>query len=89
MFVSGGLDLAFADFTVAGLTDKRRFDLKTAGGEDGGIVLFNHFAMIEIPSFVEVLRSGMQLSMVIGIDYTASNGNIGEPNSLHALNEHN
>lgn len=29
------------------------------------------------------------MSMVVGIDYTASNGNQATPNSLHALNNNN
>ena len=38
-----------------------------------------------MPSFVDILRSGMQLSMAVAIDFTASNGDPSDHESLHYL----
>ena len=37
-------------------------------------------------TFVDYLAGGMQINLVIGIDFTASNGGPSEPNSLHCFN---
>ena len=38
-------------------------------------------------TFLDYLRGNWQLSLVIGIDYTFSNGPIHKPDSLHAIKE--
>ena len=58
--------------------------LKGATGQPAGNIIFRDFKLVEKPSFVEVLRSGWQLSLAVAIDYTASNGNLSDPTSLHA-----
>jgi hypothetical protein len=35
--------------------------------------------------FIEYLEKGMQVSLIVGIDYTASNGNPNDKNSLHFI----
>jgi hypothetical protein len=44
---------------------------------------FDQFTIVERPSFVEYLRSGWNINMTAAIDFTASNGELFEPNSLH------
>lgn len=39
----------------------------------------------EKPSFVEYLRSGWNINMSVAIDFTASNGEVTAPTSLHRL----
>lgn len=39
----------------------------------------------ERPGFTEYLRSGWQIQLHIAIDYTASNGAITTPGSLHSM----
>ncbi|KNC82961.1 hypothetical protein SARC_04754 [Sphaeroforma arctica JP610] len=39
------------------------------------------------PSFLEYLRGGTELGLVIGVDFTASNGDPREPKSLHYYSE--
>jgi hypothetical protein len=34
---------------------------------------------------IDYLKSGMQINLCVAIDYTASNGEISEPSSLHFL----
>ena len=41
--------------------------------------------VVEEFKFVDYLRGGLQLSMIFGIDYTASNGEIHDPSSLHYI----
>ena len=63
-----------------------RHDLKN-GSNVCGSITFTEYKRIEMPSFVEILRSGMQLSMAIAIDFTASNGDPQDPQSLHCLGQ--
>ena len=41
------------------------------------------------PSFVDYLRAGWEISLQVAIDYTASNLEIADPNSLHSLGPNN
>lgn len=38
------------------------------------------------PSFVDYLRSGLQLNLIVAIDFTGSNGSPTAPTSLHYIN---
>ena len=58
--------------------------MKTEQGKVAGDIYFEHFKLIKKPSFLEVLKSGWQIRLAVGIDFTASNGHIAQPNSLHA-----
>ena len=62
-------------------------DAKT--GAFAGILNFNDFRVIEHPNFVDYLRSGWQISLSVAIDFTASNGQINDPTSLHSLGDNN
>lgn len=53
------------------------------GNKNGGNLRFEQFNIIELPNFMEYLRSGWAINMSIAIDFTASNGSITDPNSLH------
>lgn len=44
---------------------------------------FDQFIIVERPSFVEYLRSGWNINLTAAIDFTASNGEVFEVNSLH------
>jgi hypothetical protein len=58
-------------------------------GSDAGMIVVKDFKLVERPTFVEILRSGVQLSLAVAIDYTASNGPIDHPRSLHNLSSFN
>jgi hypothetical protein len=47
------------------------------------------FDLRVIPSFIDYLRSGWQISLVCAIDYTGSNGVPTSPTSLHFLGPNN
>jgi hypothetical protein len=63
------------------------FDLRNEKGEKKGILKFKHFAIIEQYSFTDYLKSGWKINMSVAIDFTASNGEPSEKNSLHRINE--
>ena len=71
--------------TIAQLEEgKRVFDV----GDDCTL-RFVAFELVEKPSFVDFLRSGWQIGLTFAIDYTASNGQAENPDSLHNLGPNN
>jgi hypothetical protein len=52
-------------------------------GQAGGEIFLSNFVYSENPNFAEYLRSGWQMSLSVAIDFTASNGKINDPKSLH------
>ena len=60
--------------------------LQAADNTSLTIVDFKQFI---VPTFVDYLRSGWNISLVCAIDYTASNGNSSSPSSLHYLGPQN
>ena len=76
----GSVTLKVTDLVGGKLT----YDL-THNNNPAGKVTFNNFVMVEVPSFVDILRSGYQLSMAVAIDFTASNGDPSDYASLHRL----
>ena len=58
-------------------------------GNFAGVLKFNDFTVIENANFVDYLRSGWQVSLSVAIDFTASNGQVTQPKSMHSLDEKN
>jgi hypothetical protein len=52
-------------------------------GQRGGNLVLEQFTVIEMPNFMEYLRSGWCINLSVAIDYTASNKDIVEKDSLH------
>eukprot|EP00968_Pinguiococcus_pyrenoidosus_P003495 scaffold228_cov312-Pinguiococcus_pyrenoidosus.AAC.13 len=52
---------------------------------NSGEVSVVHREILVKPSFSDYLRGGMELSMMVAIDYTASNGSVTQPTSLHYM----
>ena len=46
---------------------------------------YNRSQLLYQYSFIDYIKNGVQLGLSIGIDFTASNGQINDPNSLHRL----
>lgn len=61
---------------------KKEFSLDKSG-KRGGTFNIEQFSIVEMPSFMEYLRSGWAINMSLAIDFTASNGELSEPRSLH------
>lgn len=51
-----------------------------------GTIYFRQIEMVKVYSFLEYLSGGCQISLMVAIDFTGSNGNPQMPNSLHYLN---
>lgn len=78
----------FVIITAAQLSseESQRFELRDDQGRPAGTLIFESIRLLRKPSFVEYLRSGWFINMSVAIDFTASNGDIYMPNSLHRLN---
>lgn len=46
----------------------------------------NHFRSEQIYDFLDFLYGGMNMTMVVGVDFTASNKDPEDPSSLHFIN---
>lgn len=51
-----------------------------------GSLSLDAFSLFTKPSFVDYLRGGLQLNMMVAVDFTGSNGVPKFPNSLHYMN---
>jgi hypothetical protein len=51
--------------------------------KDVGTLSISTAQLLQEPSFLEYLQAGMELGLVVAIDFTASNGNPSDPRSLH------
>lgn len=48
-----------------------------------GEMKIDHFNVVEMPNFMEYLRSGWAINLSLAIDFTASNKELFEKDSLH------
>ena len=78
-----------AIFKVKDLVTGHRLELKNEkkSNETGGFIIVVLANVIQEKSFLDHLRHGMQLSVSIGIDFTASNGLPSNNNSLHYFSD--
>lgn len=58
-------------------------DLKNYSGAKAGLVYLENVRILERPSLVDYLRSGWSINTSFSIDFTASNGDIEDADSLH------
>lgn len=85
LMVSGTHEAGHIITTTAQLLDGGTKKLKNGPGN----FIFKEFQLNEVPSFTDYLSGGWQISFAVAIDFTASNGNPQNPNSLHFLGESN
>jgi hypothetical protein len=87
--------LGAASFTVAQVQAQggQRLALpikKDKGGKadskDRGQVILNEFAIIRKPSFLDFLAGDTEIDVMVAIDFTASNGDPKQADSLHYMN---
>ena len=50
-----------------------------------GQLILDKFSAFNKPTFVDYLRGGLELNMIIAVDFTASNGSPLQPSSLHYM----
>lgn len=51
-----------------------------------GRLILEEYQVYQKPSFVDYLRGGLELNMIVAIDFTGSNGSPKHPTSLHYMN---
>lgn len=50
------------------------------------MIVLERFELVSKPSFVDYLKGGLELNMIIAVDFTGSNGIPTSPSSLHYMN---
>lgn len=48
-------------------------------------MILEKFEVVQVPNFIDYLKSGLQLNLVVAIDFTGSNGSPSSMNSLHYI----
>jgi copine 5/8/9 len=64
----------------------KSFEIIKRQGNPYGVLAFSNFQIMSIPTMMDYLRSGWTISLSVAIDFTASNGELTDPNSLHFIN---
>eukprot|EP01080_Neovahlkampfia_damariscottae_P004598 gene4598-7980_t len=54
---------------------------------NSGVLKLDNFVLVKEPTFLDYIMSGFQISLMVGIDFTASNGNINDVDSLHHMQQ--
>lgn len=82
--------LGFLFLTVNDLV-ARRYDhkFKPSKDLDPASLVVEDFRTEEVYDFVDYLRGGLNITLVVGVDFTASNRDPSDPKSLHYLNPPN
>eukprot|EP01016_Furgasonia_blochmanni_P012050 TRINITY_DN15702_c0_g1_i1.p2 TRINITY_DN15702_c0_g1~~TRINITY_DN15702_c0_g1_i1.p2 ORF type:complete len:140 (+),score=39.26 TRINITY_DN15702_c0_g1_i1:64-483(+) len=65
---------------------QREFDLTNPKVKNPGKLKLVEFISYERPEFLDYIRGGLQLNLVVAVDFTGSNGVPTRPDSLHAIN---
>ena len=60
--------------------------LQNSKKKNPGKLILENFRAFKKPTFVDYLRGGLELNMILAIDFTASNGTPTASNSLHYMN---
>jgi len=55
--------------------------------KNSGVLNIKFIQEFKLPSFLDYIRGGTEVNLVVGIDYTASNGEPDDPKSLHFISE--
>eukprot|EP01118_Nematostelium_gracile_P014353 TRINITY_DN556_c0_g1_i2.p1 TRINITY_DN556_c0_g1~~TRINITY_DN556_c0_g1_i2.p1 ORF type:complete len:528 (+),score=164.45 TRINITY_DN556_c0_g1_i2:60-1643(+) len=55
---------------------------------NSGNVVVNEIREYKVPTFLDFVTSGTEISLIVGVDYTASNGDPRQPSSLHYFDPH-
>ena len=54
-------------------------------GNNSGIFQFTNVKIIPVHTFVDYLKGGLEIQLIVAIDFTGSNGNPADPSSLHYI----
>ncbi|KAL4144256.1 hypothetical protein PRNP1_013394 [Phytophthora ramorum] len=65
------------------LINRERQAKKGKRYKSSGVLVLEQIEIFKRHTFAEYLRGGCEVSLIVGIDYTASNGSPSDPSSLH------
>ncbi|KAG6611232.1 copine-like protein [Phytophthora cinnamomi] len=65
------------------LINRERQAKKGKKYKNSGVLVLEQIELFKRHTFAEYLRGGCEVSLIVGIDYTASNGSPSDPSSLH------
>lgn len=76
--------------TLASIADiqkeKNKFELYNAKKKKkAGTLIIDSLELRREPTFLEYLKGGLQLNLIVAVDFTGSNGDPQTPTSLHAM----
>jgi len=54
---------------------------------ESGIIVVEHASIVRDPTFIDYIKGGCDLSLLVAIDFTGSNGNPRDPGTLHYRSE--
>ena len=75
--------MGFTTFQVGALiTQKNPLTIQKAGRSTATIHV-DHISFIERFTFLDYLFGGCEIALIIGVDFTLSNGKPNDPSSLH------
>lgn len=63
------------------INDKKKS--KSKSYKNSGCIVFKQCDIIKVPSFYEYIAGGCQINMIVGVDFTESNGKPNDSTSLH------
>ena len=69
--------------------DKKQFSMSNKKRGHAGSLEFTQFIVFDRPSMIDYLKSGWAISLSVAIDFTASNGELSDPTSLHYIDNDN
>jgi len=77
-------------FTVNDLLSNEALDyeidlINPKNNQKYGVLVVDSFDLIEKPHFLEYIQAGLQFNVMIGLDYTSSNGDPFATDSLHTI----
>ena len=67
------------------MVNEKKAEKKKKKYKNSGILNIIQCNVIEKPSFIQYLRGGWSISLSVAIDFTASNGDVIDPSSLHYI----
>lgn len=71
--------------TLAKMTGPLEFTLFNRNHKKPGVLVLEQMSEVTIPTFMDYLKGGQELNLSIAIDFTASNGSVSSPSSLHYM----
>jgi hypothetical protein len=84
---TAAVPIGFHDTTFARMSESlgQTVTIVDSHGVDQGAFKFSDVSMIQKYNFYDYLRGGIQLNLVVAVDFTGSNGPPRDPRSLHYL----